>query len=130
MRAKKIIDSLLAEAKLNPADASLLAELDSLIGAPPNPLNDWVWDALFNAYGEDIAGGHEPEDEEEAAAFQDSTLKHQVFDYGTPGRREFAKAGRNDLAYSLVVDFVMGEEELRDAVLQTAREAHARSQSK
>jgi hypothetical protein len=104
MKAKQII-----EAAIVSQGPSFLEQLDALIG-PPNAIDDRVFNALFDAYMEGYAESLAPEDEEEAEAFFDSTLKHQVFDYGPGCRPEFLKAGKNDLA-TVLVDMAEGDQE-------------------
>jgi hypothetical protein len=102
-----------------------IAKLDALLGFPPN-LDEDVFEALFQEYGEQIAEMNVPEDDDEGDGFSDSTLKHQVFNYGVSCRSRFVKHGTNDIANKLA-DFAGSDKDLQREILQVAYGAKLRS---
>lgn len=68
-----------------------------------------------------MASCYEPEDEEERAAWGDSTMIHQIFDYG-PSRPKWDAASKNDLA-SVLNDIYADDPEGQAEVLDVARRA-------
>ena len=88
--------------------APLLKELDAIINPQEPDLTVWNW--FYEQYAEDLASfTRDGLDKREREAFDDSTLKHQIFDYAPRRKRKAPKT--NDIAYVLAC-WASGQKEL------------------
>jgi uncharacterized Zn finger protein (UPF0148 family) len=107
---ESIDESLKSNCAANGVDVGFLNQLTSAVYPRAGRLNSRVFNKLFNAYAERIAGCFAPEDSED-------TLKHQCFDYLPFYRKEIRD---NDIA--LGVALAIGDDkEDQDEVLSMLR---------